>query len=264
MRWFIIVLLALTLTGAIVLNASAATQTAEILYKEGAILYVWAAKGLNLRQHPSPSASVIKVLPYGTAITVLNQDEKSVPYDFEFFRRKDTSETLTQISGEQPNVVLRGQWIKVRDAEQEGYVFDKLLLDIAPKNTNEDFKDYLVRVFSLTNHKKEKKQHKNKEHGKYIAVYTTCTSKENSVVLWTQDIDGDATVRGSGGNISIPEFSFEKAFIFFNVIMPALSDHGFKYKSGREFEYLLDPIGNTALLKKTKRGVSFEWFFGMN
>jgi len=227
MRWFII-MLSFALTGAAVPDASAATQTVESIYKEGAILYVWVAKGLNLRQQPSPSAPVIKTLPYGTVVMVLNQDEKSVPYDFEFFQRKDTSETLTQISGEQPKVVLRGKWIKVRAAEQEGYVFDKLLLDLAPKNTDESFTNFLVRVFNLTHCKKGKKQHKSKEGGKYTGVYTTCTSNENNVVLWTEDVDGDESVKGSGGEISIPEFSFEKAFIFFNVIMPALPDHGFE------------------------------------
>jgi len=265
MQWFLILPLAIALTDSVIADDSAATLAARTLYKHGDRLYVWAVRGLNLRQQPSPSAPVVRKLPYGASVTVVKHDELPVPYRFEFFPKKSAANTLTQIAHEQPQVILDGQWIRVKLAQQEGYLFDKLLLDVAPKRHSEALQAYLVRVFGLSSPQRQAKEHKDDVSGiTYTTVYQTFTSKTNSVVLTIEESDGDASTMANKGRISIPAISFEKAFVFFCAIFPPLADHGFHYQAGQEFEYLLDEIGNIARLTKTNSGVLFEWHFSID
>lgn len=234
-------------------------------YQVGSRLYVWAVQGINLRQRPSASAPVIDKLAHGTPVTVSEQDEPPVPHRLEFFPPRDAAHTFTQIAREQPRVSLDGRWIKIEAGRQDGYAFDKLLLRWPPKNPDEAIKAYLVRAFELTAHRRQKKSREDEESGlRYATIYRTWTSKENRVVLKAEASDGDASTRGDGGHISMPGSSFDEGFVLANGILPPLADHGFRYRAGQEFEYLLDQIGNTAKLKKTEDGISLEWYFGMN
>jgi hypothetical protein len=128
--------------------------------------------------------------------------------------------------------------------------------------------DYLIRIFNLTNHRKKTKQGKEKscDGAKYTAVYHTFKSNDNKAVLETEEInDGSQCNTGNGVNISIPEFSFEKAFVFFNAFIPPEQKVGFDYQAGQKFSYALDEASaGNAELKKTKNGVYFSWFHGMN
>jgi hypothetical protein len=67
---------------------------------------------------------------------------------------------------------------------------------------------------------------------------------------------------GFGGSVSLPGFSFEQGILFFSALLPPIS-YNFEYKSDDSFEYLLDEAGNgsSAYLKKTKKGVDFNWFY---
>jgi len=235
------------------------------IYAKGSRLYVCALHSLNLRKEPSSSSPVVKMLPYGTSVEVLEQDEKLVPHQMEFYQYKDTSDALTQVSPTRPQVVLRGHWIKVKAFEQEGYVFSKLLLEIEPKKAGEATEAYFVRVFHLTSRKVRSKHLKSKESGNpYTETTHVFSSSTSHVVLETEENDGEADTCGEGGDLSIPNWSFERGFVFFNAVMPPVTEVGFEYQDGKTFEYALDEVPNMALLKKTKTGISFRWFFGVN
>jgi CRISPR/Cas system Type II protein with McrA/HNH and RuvC-like nuclease domain len=256
MQWFIILLLA-----SFSVNSAFACDAIPNSYKEGATFYVWVAN-LNLRQQPSPSAPVIKKLIYGTPVEILKQDEKPVPYKLPFFSYKDTAAAIPK-DGIQNQVVLDGEWIKVKTAQQEeGYIINKLLLDIEPMKFTEGVTDYFVRVFQLTKHEKKTIKQKDKECPNHVdnIAYETFTSNINKVLLKTEE-NKDAYCGGyytSNTKISIPEFSFEKAFVFFNKIMPP-EINDFEYKADELFSYALDQVPNEVILKKAECGVDFEW-----
>lgn len=245
----------------------AANPIAGFDYKEGELLYVWSISGLNLREQPSLNSPVIKKLNYGDSVTVLRQPQKPVPYSLEFFSYKDTSSTFTQIAGERPRVILNGKWIRVKAGQEEGYVFNKLLLDMIPRKEKEVFQPfYFIHAFDLTRKLKKKENHTSKECGgtAHTTIYQTFTSSQNNVVVKTEDSNGDQCTSGELLEISIPGFSFEKAFVLFNTVIPALPEHGFYYKPSHLFEYLIDEVGNTARLKKTKDGILFRMTAGRN
>lgn len=247
-----------------------AFSTAEPPYKTGTPLYVWAISGVNLREQPADTAAMVKKLPYGTPVTVLAQDNPPVSYALAFFAYKNTADSATQTAEPRPQVVLNTHWLKVQAAQQQGYVLNNTLLPFVPMHPNEDFEKYLIRAFNLTEHQRQKKSQKSdcgegERATKYTTVYDTFTSPKNKVVLKTRESGGDSCTTGHGGEIALPDLSFEQAFVFFNATLPPEVDVGFTYHANKRFEYGLDQAGaSEATLKKTKTGVHFEWYFGMN
>jgi hypothetical protein len=264
MPWLIILLLTCLTTNFAIAYDSTATLAKNNPYREGAKLYVWVAS-LNLRQQASASAPVIKKLAYGTPVTVLKQDEKPVPYKLHFFSYKDSADAIPQ-NGEQGQVILDSEWLKVTTEQQEqGYVVNKLLLDIEPMPMNGVRSvDYLVHVFKLTKHQKKTTRQKEKECEKNqeaITVHETFTADSNKIVLKTEEIDHCVDFDTTGGAISIPNFPFDSAFVFFNAFLPP-EPVGFTYQANKIFDYGIDQVGNSATLKKTKNGIQFEWYDG--
>jgi uncharacterized protein YgiM (DUF1202 family) len=70
-------------------------------YKAGSTLYVWARSGLNLRAKPDITGAVIAKANFGDKVTVLPDTNPVVSY---------TSENV------------KGEWVKVRWKEKEGYL----------------------------------------------------------------------------------------------------------------------------------------------
>lgn len=81
------------------------------IYNPGDQLYVHAAGGLMLRKTPDAKGEVIKSLPYGSAVKVLNKDFKKKPQTVEEFK----------------GYSIRGFWVCVEADSVEGYVFDGYL-----------------------------------------------------------------------------------------------------------------------------------------
>jgi hypothetical protein len=236
------------------------TDLINSLHKTDSTFYVWTVSGINLRAQPSISAAVVKKLPYGTPVTVFNQDKKPISYPFVFFSvQADTN----------PQVVLPSQWIKVKAAQQEGYVLDKTLLSFVPCQPHDHIESCLIRVFKLTKQQREKKSQLancGDSYTRYTSIEETFTSPHNQVLLKTTVNDGDECTRGEHGEVLIPGLSFEKAFIFFNAILPPeVVNATFNYQADEVFGYSLDAAASAnADLKKTKNGVHFEWDFGEN
>lgn len=246
------------------LKSSASAQPGPGGYREGERLYAWVPDGLELRLNPSPSSPVVHRLPYGTVVTVLKQDSSPVFCQFDFLGRKDSSHAAQTVE-DNPVVMLEGHWLRVKAANREGYVMDTLLLEIPPRGKTERFDAYLVRAFGLGKGKAWSKRQKGEESGlEYTTDFRTWFSKKSGVTLETEISGGDESTRGHGGRITIPGMPFERALVFFNGVLPPLPRHDFGYREGEFFEYLLDEVGNLALLEKKGQGIVFEWFYGMN
>ena len=245
-------------------KSSASAQLAPRGYREGERLYACGPGGLELRLNPSPSSPLLQRLPYGTGVTVLKQPSPPVFCRFDFFGRKDSSHAA-QNAEDNPLVMLEGHWVRVKAANREGYVLDTLLLEIPPRGKTERFDAYLVRAFGLGKGKAWSKRQKGEESGlEYTTDFRTWFSKKSGVTLETEISGGDESTRGHGGRITIPGMPFERALVFFNGVLPPLPRHDFGYREGEFFEYLLDEVGNLALLEKKGQGIVFEWFYGMN
>lgn len=247
-----------------VLKSNASAQSGPRGYREGERLYAWGPGSLELRLNPSPRSAVLQRLPYGTVVTVLKQPFPPVACLFEFYARKPSS-SAAQNAADNAVVMLEGHWLRVKAANREGYVLDTLLLEIPPRGKAERLDAYLVRVFGLEKGKAWSKRRKNEESGlEYATDFRTWLSKKSGVNLETEKTGGDESTRGHGGRITIPGMTFERAFVFFNGALPPLPRLDYGYREGEFFEYLLDEVGNLALLEKKGQGIVFEWFYGMN
>jgi len=205
---------------------------------------VWAAQGMSLRDGPSASAHIVKKLVYGTPVSALPQSDKPVAYEMEFF-----SKIARPASGGKPRaqVLLDGEWIKIRAGDREGYVFDKLLLPFPPIKVDEDTEHYLARIFKLTARPAV-------NHGG--AIDTEYVSHGPRIIQLVRHESSEASA--IGGEVFIPDMSFDEAFVFFNAILPPTLDADFSYLKGALFEYQYQAPGG-ARLTKEKGGVRFYW-----
>jgi len=68
------------------------------------VSYVYAQSGLNLRSAPETNGQVIKVIPFGDKVEILELTDKQQQIEW-----------------------IDGLWVKVRHGEQEGYLFEGFL-----------------------------------------------------------------------------------------------------------------------------------------
>lgn len=90
--------------------------------------YVFSESGLNLRNSPSLEAKTLYTIPFGQKIAIL-----------------ETNENKLKIEG------IEGNWIKVNDGKNDGYVFDGFVLPYLPlKRSDElDIKSFMINNFKL-------------------------------------------------------------------------------------------------------------------
>ncbi len=74
-------------------------------------LHVYAYSGLKLRTQPTTQSEVVKIIPYGDKVTLLEQSGQH--------------ETIEWMSGE---------WVKVSHGESEGYVFEGFISELPIPN----------------------------------------------------------------------------------------------------------------------------------
>ena len=171
----------------------------------GETLYVWAKNGLNLREQASASSAILSKLNYGAAVTIL-APEAEVKYDFPLFPSSGKANT---------GVLLNGKWLKVKAGEQEGFVFDKLLLGYAPYLSRDGGKDwydisaYLEMAFALGKLKETRKKLSDNEE----AIIQHYGKASSGVTLQATQHKIESIV---GGIIfTDPNMSLEQALVFF-------------------------------------------------
>jgi hypothetical protein len=222
---------------------AAASSDVELAPSETAQT-VWAAQGMNLRDGPSASGRIVKKLVYGTPVSVLPQSDKPVAYEMEFFPK------ITRPASDgkpRAQVLLDGEWIRIKAGDQQGYVFNKLLLPFPPIKADEDTEHYLARIFELTARPAV-------NHGG--AIDTEYVSHGPRKIQLVRHESSEASA--IGGEVFIPDMSFDEAFVFFNAVLPPTLDADFSYQKGALFEYQYQAPGG-ARLTMEKGGVRFYW-----
>ena len=260
----------LLLTAITLIPASAAAfdyqASDDGMYFEGNHLYVWAANGVHLRRDANDAAPIIAKLNYGTEVTVAKQDASPNFYDYtliETVKPDDEQDKKTQ------KIVLKGVCLKVKTAQQEGYVFNKLLLNIPPMlsaknaaqngiNESEQAISYFKKVFNLSSKTTKKaKEPPDFDARKYV---DSSHAKTNSAMHeeYLNSHDGGFY---DGVNMIIPNMSFDAGIVFFTALWAAA-----EIEETKENEYVLytKSNGNCAetgsKVEKQKKGVAFEWY----
>ena len=96
-------------------------------YKTGDQLYVWAISGLNLRTGPGTSFPVIRGIPFGEKVEVV--EKSSYSYTFTLISSIDQNGTSNKIDP----INLKGNWVKITIDTSTGYVIDQYLLTLNPQ-----------------------------------------------------------------------------------------------------------------------------------
>lgn len=207
--------------------------------------YVWALQGANLRDAPSATAKIVAKLNYGDAVNVLPASGERVPYDMSFFPK-----AAGQAAKSDAMPVLSGAWVKVEANNQQGYVFDKLLLHYAPIKKGENIPNYFARIFGLT--AKQPKGKVNKD-GAEVTIYVG-TGKNKTEV----EVDYYPQSSGSTSSATIPGMSFDEAFVMVNAIMPPDLSSSYSYHQGSDFDYM-GRDGSMCKLSFQNGVVSLDW-----
>lgn len=94
---------------------------------QSGVQYVAAKSGLSMRETPAASAKVVEKIPYGTKVSIIEEDG-------------DWKEIITE--------GLTGYWRKVKFNNKTGYIVDSYLLPWPPPkiNTTKYLKQYLTQV----------------------------------------------------------------------------------------------------------------------
>jgi hypothetical protein len=101
------ILLSLVLLS-IAISGFSQTERSEFYksYKTGSTLYVWARSGLNLRSKQDMNGAVLGRVTFGEAVTVVADANAVVPLTYDN---------------------IRGEWVKVKWKDKEGYLFNGYL-----------------------------------------------------------------------------------------------------------------------------------------
>lgn len=201
----------------IILIGLMAFIASSFTFTEGQLLTVVASSGLKLRVSPSPSASMLKVIPYGEKVKVLNASE--------YTARADRINWLD------------GHWIEVEYRGVRGYVFDGFLSSMpVPDNEFEQIQADLIIAIPLESYVRDKLMTiQEKDTLFYGDSFSKCvfTDPAGTVLTATEDefyYEVDVFLPG----ISIPEIyntllgmaesTFERSFLLDNSVFIEGSD----------------------------------------
>lgn len=166
-----------------------AKQTVDIC-ETGDVLYVWAKTGLNLRQEPSIHSKRLTILLPGSEVKVLGFTEK-----------RFSIKTLRATDDEANPFVIKGNWIFVQVGDIQGFVLDTYLLPIQAPKAGESMKHYLI---SMSEKVSDLGTEDSDEYS-FSAQAVRNISIQYESGEYYQNI-----------TVTIPEFSIEDGFIFYN------------------------------------------------
>lgn len=112
-------------------------------YTIGDQLYVWAKSGLNLRTGPGTKFPIIRGIPFGEKVEVV--DKCSQSYTFTLISSVDQNVTSSKIDA----INLKGNWVKIKIDTTTGYVIDQYLLMLDPQIIDKEMDHLYFKITSL-------------------------------------------------------------------------------------------------------------------
>lgn len=168
-------------------------------YQPNDKLYTWASSGLNLRASPNLNSTKIITIAFGDM--VICQGRKS-----EFFNNENSLTVINKVKNfykEIDEINIKGNWVKVKFEEWEGYIFDGYLSKWKPQFVNsQDFKLLGFLQLNCDSFSYLEKRKLTSEQGvEKISFHNGCYLRMN----YTQG--------GFSFRLRIPDFSIEEAFL---------------------------------------------------
>jgi hypothetical protein len=211
----------------------AQSNTFSQVYKPGNSLYVYSEGGLSMRDKSDAKGAVLLIVKFGEKVEVL----------------ADTKPHVTFTSTGVP-----GTWVKVKQGDKEGYMFDGFLSRFPPMPRSpgypQDFQKYLKEQFKVktvvdTPPKKET-----------YNAYITMTFENGITYSWI------AAEGGSEINTSFPVsvYTFQEVYLIARIAYAEF------FKAPVVCPYNLDSldcsVDENTMLKITKRGANYELSYG--
>lgn len=190
----------------------------DLLEDIPAARYVWAKSGLILRKAPRFNAEKITVLPYGTAVELLDYADYTIEYS-EYcgmiYRNKNVKEhRLATIKGAgKDTFYLKSYWVKVQVGKQKGFLFNGYLSEMPPFKSPEKLEagmDWREKISSIRHYAEEAWGKIGIDSTKYIAK---SSNEKRKVMLF-----GNGAVYDDNDWI-IPNISFQDAYLLSNYFL---------------------------------------------
>lgn len=219
----------------------------EFLEDIPAARYVWAKSGLTLRKAPRFNAEKITVLPYGTAVEVIDYPDYTIEYSEycgEIYRDINVKEhRLATIKGNNQNTFyLKSYWVKVQVGKQKGFLFNGYLSEMLPFKSPEKLEagmDWREKINSIRHYAEE-------AWGK-IGIDSTKYSVKSSNEKRKVILFGNGAVyydyyyhHNNVPDWIIPNISFQDVYLLSNYFLDIESPHadGFRWEDNvMEFSY---------------------------
>ncbi len=198
--------------------------------------YVWAKSGLTLRKAPRFDAEKITVLPYGTAVEVIDYPDFTIEYS-EYcgmiYRNKNVKEQrLATIKGGNTDpFYFESYWVKVQVGKQKGFLFNGYLSEMPPFKSPgklESGGDWFGKIRSIRHYAEEAWGKVGIDSSKYIAKSSNEKRKiilfGNGAAYYDYNDYGSHNVyndylNNNVPNWIIPNISFQDAYLLSNYFL---------------------------------------------
>lgn len=166
-------------------------------YQPGDKLFIWAVSGLNLREASDPQSKVLTKIPF--AGKVICQSEKSWN---SYLDNPQTIKHHTATFGGNPvEIKLKGEWVKVKFGDYEGYVFDTYLSRFQPPMASDEQQGLIEYLTAACD----------------SVIYLEKRTRESGrdKILFSNGIYMTHNYHSSGSwfQMILPDFSIEEAFL---------------------------------------------------
>ncbi len=224
-----------TLLTLLLLNLTVSAQSNKFtkVYSPGSNLYVYSEGGLSIREKPDAKAMLISVVKFGEKVEVLPDQGTRVSFT---------------------STAVPGTWVKVKQGDKQGYMFDGFLSRFAPMPVSDGdpshFQNYLKLQFKI---KSENNTPPEKE--KYYA-YQKMTFENGVDYSWV------GTEGGSSIDTTFPTvaFTFQEVFLLARLVYPEF------FPTAAPCAYKEDSmdcnVDENTSLTIIKKGTNYGLFYG--
>lgn len=214
-------------------------------YNAGDTLYVWAPKGIMLREEKSDYSNKILAIKYGEKVIVQESREIfDIPVSSILEIDLDKNNRIDEI-----DFCLTGLWVKIRYGNSIGYVFDGFLSKLTPINISESFVEYADRNFVKL---KVFKYFKEGHQMQYHVIY------DNGIMI---NMESNINNSNGGLNTYLLPLSVEEAYLIFYARHYSESTEysSFKKNTSKNYEFEFELGGMTICDSYNYVLVSYWW-----